>query len=810
MNIPEELKQRPQWLVWRFIQKPDQKKPSKMPYYVDGELRHGEQGSPDDRARLVHFDTAIERMALSNYDGVGFAFLPGDGLIGIDLDAVLSTERQSTIVQACQTFAEVSPSGTGVHIIGLGTCETFKSNDVGIEVFCGRQFFTVTGKHVPTSPMALQPIPLDAIDKLRRTVEQAKEARRAAKSPAPAPAGPTTAPSTRYCMAALESSVQRLRSAVEGGRNDLLNGEAYGLAQLIHTGGISEATIRAALQEAAEACGLPPGEAAATISSGLRAGQQHPRALPEREPHQSPRQPRQRIDPETGEILPDAPPPPANDNHPKPLDIFSEFPAPPIQADMLPDVIADYSIDCGQLIGVDPALVAIPALVACAAALHDDIKIQPKRHETGWRESARLWCAVVGQPSVRKTPAIMRGTSRLRHIDADLARENQRQAADYADQLEQHKEAKKEARKTGGTLPTPERPPMRRMIVEDITVEALSEVLKDNARGVLCIQDELSGWFGSMDAYSGGKAGNKDRAAWLQAYNGGFRQVDRVMRGSVHIPNFSVSMIGGIQPDAIRRIAKDMTDDGLMQRFMVVIGRNAVEHDRPENAQAKRRYQELVDHLHAVQPGDGVVKLSEEAHEIRTSLMAYAAELADYPALPGGLRSHLGKWSGLFARLLLVYHAIECCGRRVHPVMEPVWISCAQRVDKLMRRYLLPHAIAYYTDILGASGDLEHARWIGGYILSKRLDVVTNRDLVQAYKQWRGMDDWRRQRVMMYLEDAGWIVPADDERPSKRGATAWSVNANVHHVFEVLARDEAERRDRVRAEIAGMAKAARA
>lgn len=824
MNIPDDLKARPQWLVWRFIQKPDQRKPSKMPYYVNGNLRgwpHGkprdghptdeqpqvEQGHDLDRQQLVDFDTAVERMALSNYDGVGFAFLPGDGLIGIDLDAVLDSTRQQAIVSACQTFAETSPSGTGVHIIGLGTCETFKSNDVGIEVFCGRQFFTVTGRHVPTSPMALQPIPLDAIEKLRRTVEQAKEARRAAKAPPPSPAAPTTAPSTRYCMSALESAVQRLRSAVEGGRNDLLNGEAYGLAQLIHTGGISEATIRAALQEAAEACGLPTGEAAATIRSGLRAGQQHPRAIPERDMPQRPTQPRQHVDPDTGEIT--EYPEPANDNHPEPLDIFAEFPAPPIDPGMLPDAIADYAVDCGQLIGVDPALVAMPALVACASALHDDVKIQPKRHETGWRESARLWCAVVGQPSVRKTPAIMRGTSRLRHIDADLARENLRQAADYADQLEQHKEAKKEARKTGATLPAPERPAMQRMIVEDITVEALSEVLKDNPRGVLCIQDELSGWFGSMDAYSGGKAGNKDRAAWLQAYNGGFRQVDRVMRGSVHIPNFSVSMIGGIQPDAIRRIAKDMTDDGLMQRFMVVIGRNAYEHDRPENAQAKRRYQELVDHLHAIQPGDSVVKLSEDAHAVRESLMAYAAELADYPALPGGLRSHLGKWSGLFARLLLVYHAIECAGRRVHPAMETVSANCAQRVDNLMRRYLLPHAIAYYTDILGASGDLEHARWIAGHVLSRGLDVVTNRDLVQSYKQWRGMDDWKRQRVMMYLEDAGWLFPMDADKPTKRGATSWSVNAHVHKVFAERAASEAERRDRVRAEIAGMARSAR-
>jgi hypothetical protein len=277
------------------------------------------------------------------------------------------------------------------------------------------------------------------------------------------------------------------------------------------------------------------------------------------------------------------------------------------------------------------------------------------------------------------------------------------------------------------------------------------------------------------------------------------------MRGSVHIPNFSVSMIGGIQPDAIRRIAKDMTDDGLMQRFMIVIGSNQQELDRAENGPVNRAFSSLVDHIHAIQPGAGVVLLSEGAHKVREALMIYAGELSEYPALPGGLRSHLGKWSGLFARLLLVYHAVECASQHVHPTTVHVTAATAQQVDRLMRRYLLPHAIAYYTDILGASGDLEHARWVAGHVLSKGLLAISNRDLVQAYKQWRGMDDWRRQRVMQYLEDTGWIMPTTDEgKPSKRGATSWCVNACVHETFAAKAQQEGERRDKIRAEIVAM------
>lgn len=504
-------------------------------------------------------------------------------------------------------------------------------------------------------------------------------------------------------------------------------------------------------------------------------------------------------------------PPPGDDPAPAvqhdPIDIFAEFPVPPIARDMLPAAIADYAFDAGELVGVDPAMVAIPALVTCAAALHDDIKIQPKRHETGWTESARLWCAVVGAPSVKKSPSIKRATRRLRKIDIELHDQNVASQAQYLDALETHKEHKKEAKKAGAPVQAaPEAPKQTRMVVEDITIEALSEVLKDNSRGILVVRDELSGWFGSMDAYSGGKGGgSKDRASWLELYNGGPRMVDRVMRGSLVVPNWSGCMIGGIQPDAIRRIAQDMTDDGLMQRFMIIIGKNAPEHDRPEDSVAYSGFSRLVDHLYAIQGGgDAVVSLSDEAHEVRLRLNAYTTDLVEYPALPGGLRSHLGKWSGLFARLCLIYHAIECQSVREHPLSYDVSGDTAERVERLMREYLLPHALAYYTDILGAAGDLEHSRWIAGHVLSKKLNTITHRDLMQAYRQWRGLDDWRRQRITQTLADMGWLIPVGDERASKRGAHTWAVNPKVHAMFSEKAAAESEKRERIRGEIANM------
>ena len=149
--VPAALRACRQWLVWQFEQKPGDKKPRKVPYYISGKRRAGVQGSDEDRAALAEFDAVCTAVAGGKFSGIGFAFLPGDGLIGIDIDGAINpetgeiSERASAIIAACNSYTEYSPSRKGVHIIVQGQSETFKSNDIGLEVFCGRQFFTVTG-----------------------------------------------------------------------------------------------------------------------------------------------------------------------------------------------------------------------------------------------------------------------------------------------------------------------------------------------------------------------------------------------------------------------------------------------------------------------------------------------------------------------------------------------------------------------------------------------------------------------------------------------------------------------------------------
>lgn len=125
--------------------------------------------------------------------------------------------------------------------------------------------------------------------------------------PKPAtPPRPTTHSSTGsgYAHTALTAEAQRVTDSTPGERNDTLNRAAFNLGQLIAGGALNQQDVTDALTTAAWAVGLDNDEIAGTIKSGLTAGAEHPRGVPEGHTdtrHDTPPPPG--IDPETGEII---------------------------------------------------------------------------------------------------------------------------------------------------------------------------------------------------------------------------------------------------------------------------------------------------------------------------------------------------------------------------------------------------------------------------------------------------------------------------------------------------------------------------
>lgn len=475
-----------------------------------------------------------------------------------------------------------------------------------------------------------------------------------------------------------------------------------------------------------------------------------------------------------------------------PVDLWQRHEAPDLPKGLLSPVIERFAFGQAETMGADPAGLAMSALAVCAAAITDDIAVQVKQHDPSWREPARLWVGLVGMPSTKKTPIMGAAMRPLRRIDGQLAQQNDAALCKFNSLTKAEQAAN----------PKPKQP---RRVVEDATVESLQQVLADSPYGVMSSQDELSGWFGAHDKYTPGKGAAADRAFYLKSFNGGQYAVSRVARGSSLIPNLSISLLGGIQPEPLRKIVADSQDDGLIQRFLPVVLRAAtVGHDVPlGNAVAD--YEAMVEMLTRLAPpragnlsaplpltfASGARAVRERL-EVEHSTMIHALEMVSPK-----LAAHFGKLDGIFARLCVLWHCVE------HPDGElPVEIGedVAERVSRFMEEFLRPNAVAFYAGLLGMSAGHEDLMALAAFIVSDGLSEISAREVQRSTRALRHVTADDARRLCEKLESFGWLHPMTGN--TKGGTTRWRVTPEVHTMFAERGRQETERRAAARAAIA--------
>jgi hypothetical protein len=485
---------------------------------------------------------------------------------------------------------------------------------------------------------------------------------------------------------------------------------------------------------------------------------------------------------------------------PEPVDCFTSLETEPIDVteDEVPSPLWPFIKDTAERMGVAASTIALCALVTCSAVISDEWCVRPKRYDDTWTENPRLWGAIVGSPSVLKSPVIATCTRPVDLLEAAARRQWQEDMGSY------------KARHAGEEECDELAPKLPRRLVESTTIEALQEVLRTDAdarfiapaRKVLVRQDELSEWAANLDRYSNGRSGG-DRGAYLRLYNGGPFSVDRIGRGAFTASNWSGCLLGGIQPEPIQRIAKQAVDDGLLQRFVYDVPPDAKGGaDRTPDRAALERYHRLIPALAALHPGLTTtavrgVALHADAHAHRESIDDLARGMATMPDVSGRLRAAFGKWPGLFARLCLTFHLIELADARVNGDLGPpgdvVPTLSAERVANYMRRVLLPHLLRADA-VMFKTVQTGHARWIAGHILARKLGRITVRDVQQNYWALRAPESrGDLDSVMTSLVGADWLDPVEP-RNRARPVTTWLVNPEVHSLF--APRAEEERRDR--------------
>lgn len=781
----------PRFVCWRWETRNG--KPTKPPVRPAGDY-----ADSTDPATWCSLDDAISGAHLPGMEGVGFVLdASRDGIIGIDLDGCRDPETGKIapwamrIIKAVRSYTEISPSGTGVKILfRADPVPTFAANkavihkangtgkDQAVEIYTRGRYFCLTGQTLPDAPDEIVEA-TEAAEKLAHWLAKKAGAKIAKSGGADLP-GPF--------LALLERD-DRLRNAWDngtklgGGGDTSASALDWSLAQYLRQH-LDDGEIAAVLRHHLH------GQIGGGKLRGAAAERRIEKLLAEL--------PIRRLK-ANGHDRAAAPMVDEVAAWPEPLDVIGapELVGWPELTDAcLPPALFGYVMAEAERLNVDRCPLAAHVIAACAASISDALAIRPKRHDP-WTQQARIWSCVVKDVGARGTEMIRTAFWPLKERDAELFKAWRHEHIIW--------KGGQDSTPKGGVRPADPEPKCRRLVTNDATVEAVSEILKDGDEHakltILC--DELVTFLGGFGRYTDRGASN--RALMLEAYDGGPQRVDRIRRGHVYVPNWSVIVAGNIQPRRLAGMADSLIDDGLFQRFLTIHTRPAQlgrDDDRAIDPGVGRAYRELHEALSALQPVIGAegkpmpCYCDDNGHAERARFMRLVERLQVDPTLPFIIRETAPKWSGLLARLTLVFHLVTIAEMQLDGVLIADRDLCqvsgptVTMAAAFLRRVALPNLFRLGFETLPEEGaPAAHSRWLAGHILAHKASEITARDIGRAYRPLRGKP-LEIASVMAVLTDAGWAVPAEGRADGQR----WEVNPAVHQCFAAAAAQEKGRR----------------
>jgi DNA-binding transcriptional ArsR family regulator len=156
LAVPHAIRDCPQWVCWRWDERAGKR--SKVPISP----KTGKRASSTDQDDWASYDeTVAYARAHSDVDGIGFVFAEDDPFCGVDLDDCRDAATGDiapwarAIVDDLDSYAEVSPSGTGVKVFLQGVVPGDRNRTGSIEMYDQGRFFTFTGDRLPDAPTSI-------------------------------------------------------------------------------------------------------------------------------------------------------------------------------------------------------------------------------------------------------------------------------------------------------------------------------------------------------------------------------------------------------------------------------------------------------------------------------------------------------------------------------------------------------------------------------------------------------------------------------------------------------------------------------
>jgi len=416
----------------------------------------------------------------------------------------------------------------------------------------------------------------------------------------------------------------------------------------------------------------------------------------------------------------------------------------------------------------------------------------------GWQEPACLWAGIIGTPSSGKSPSLKPIIDAIKTIEAREAAGFETLRLKWEAEFEFAKRAReawekkiaiayKENTEPPPLPPEAKQPPephRPRIMVSDTTPEALAGILAGEARGLLSYRDELSGWLGSFDRYTGAQA---ERPFWLEAFGGRPYIVDRVKLGApLVIPRLTISVLGGIQPDKLTSLFLSGDDDGLCAR-MLMVWPEPIPPKRPTALAKTDQLQACLDRLYSLNMSIGpdgvkepiILMLDEGAashfDDWRRSHCKNTSETT------GILAGHFGKYPGLLLRVALVLELLWWASSSKASPPGSVSIGAVKQAARLMDQYFRPMAECVYGD--ASTPEIERlesvlARWI----LKTNPKTINARELRRKHRLPGLRDAKKVNATLEALVEAKWLEAAPDREGGTPGRqrSDYKVNAQVY------------------------------
>jgi hypothetical protein len=495
------------------------------------------------------------------------------------------------------------------------------------------------------------------------------------------------------------------------------------------------------------------------------------------------------VGPEIATVLGLLPMPP--DNWPEPEPLADALPdVMPFDLELMPESFRPLVRDVAERMQVPLDFPAVAAIATLAGVTNRRAVIQPKRNDHTWTVVPNLWGGIVAPPGMLKSPVLSCMTQPARAIENEWRKEHEEAEQGYQTALEEQelvkaawKEQYKAAAKKNQDRPAkPEstlvQPVLRRLITSDATFESLHCVLSENPAGLFVIRDELTGWLAGLER----QGREQERAFYLECWNGDAAfTIDRIGRGSVHVPHACISLFGGIQPARLRGYLADAlkdgpSNDGLVQRFQLMVWPDippACRYvDRQPDTDALECAGQVYHRIAAMEAEDPLrLQFDNEAQALFEQWFTDLEQRIRGEEIAPVMQAHLAKYRSLMPALALLFALAD--GHTDCVPISQARLAC-DWCD-----YLETHANRVYSAQVRPE---QHA----AIALSKKLakgwkreeGFFTVRDVYRS--GWTALDSPDAARgALLVLEEYGWVRRETDAQTPGRPSETYRINPRI-------------------------------